>query len=193
MMTFVREKMRRWGKYKEDLKDRNLWSYHLVDTLEALAFAVVVALLIRTYVLQTSMVPSASMEPTLMVNDRLFVNKFIYRFTKPSRGDIVVFSSPFNDGKDYVKRCIALPGETVEVRKGVVLINGRELVLTGVNFNQDESDFLMVKVPDHAYFVMGDNRGNSNDSRFWGFVPEESLLGKALFTFWPFSRMRALR
>ena len=111
----------------------------------------------------------------------------------PTRGEIVVFKSPKGDGKDYVKRCIGLPNEEIEIKKGRVYVDGKELVLKGVEIRRDFSYFGPVIVPDGQYLMLGDNRSNSQDSRYWGFVPKEDLLGKALFTFWPVSRMRLLK
>jgi signal peptidase I len=202
MFSFVREKKEQWQKYKADVKKNRKSMYHLIDLLETVVVALILALIIRKYVIQTSIVPTGSMIPTLMIKDRLFVNKFIYRFKSPVRGDIVVFKSPYKDGKDYVKRCIALPGETVEIKRGQVYINGKHLILPGVNILLVTDDgnstelykyFGPVEIPDKSYFMLGDNRGNSLDSRVWGFVPQKDLLGKAVFTFWPFSRMNLLK
>ena len=132
------------------------------------------------------------MVPTLNVRDRLFVNKFVYRFTKPERCDIVVFKS-ITDDKDYVKRCIGLPGEKIEIKKGRVYINDELFYLPGVKILRDYDFRDPVIVPENSYYVLGDNRSQSADSRYWGFVPEENLLGKTLFTFWPLNRMRVIR
>jgi len=187
-----RQSYGRWLSYKQNLKQINKVKYWFVDTVESIVVAGVMALIIRTYVLQTSIVPSGSMIPTLMINDRLFVNKFIYYFTDPERGDIVVFRSPMNDGKDYVKRCIGMPGDVLEVRHGVVYINNKELILPGINIQKDDSFFGPIFIPTGHYVMLGDNRSNSFDSRYWGFVKRDDVLGEALFTFWPFSRMRVL-
>lgn len=192
MLGSIRTLLERWRNYKRRLKEKNRWAHFFVDTTEAVIVALFLALLIRKYIIQTSVVPTASMVPTLNVKDRLFVNKYIYRFTVPERGDIIVFKSPYNDGKDYVKRCIGLPGETVEMRDGVVYVNGERLILPGATILRDYADMPMTRVPEGHYFALGDNRGNSQDSRVWGFVPKEELLGKALFTFLPLSRMRLL-
>ena len=179
--------------YKVALKEKSNIRYLFVDLLETLVIALVLALIIRQYVIQVSLVPTGSMIPTLNIRDRLFVNKYIYRFNTPERGDIVVFKSPKADGKDYVKRCIGLPGDEIEIIKGYVYVNGKPLVVQGVNIQRDYSFFGPVIVPQDQYFMLGDNRANSQDSRYWGFVPKKDLLGKALFTFWPVSRMYLLR
>ncbi len=193
MIKSIRRRYMAFVAYKKELKKTNKTKYYIVDGVETLVFALVFALIIRKYIIQTSLVPTGSMIPTFMVRDRLFVNKYVYQFRTPKRGDIVVFKSPYDDGKDYVKRCIALPGETVEVRKGQVYINEKALVMPGVTIHRDLFDFNPVMVPAGSYFMLGDNRGNSQDSRYWGYVPEEDLLGQAFFTFWPVDRMRLLR
>ena len=99
----------------------------------------------------------------------------------------------YKDKKEFVKRLIAMPEETVEVRRGVVYVNGEQLILPGINIRRDYSHFGPEKVPVHSYFVLGDNRSNSADSRVWGYVPRDEMIGKAVFTFWPLSRIRVLR
>lgn len=199
MLKKIRTTYQKWEAKKTQLKETNRMLYFGVDTIETLLVALFFALLIRKYIIMTSVVPTGSMIPTLMVQDRLFVNKYIYRFTDPKRGDIIVFKSPRKDKKDYVKRCIGLPGDKVAVKKGIVYINGSELILPGINVQYDYSYFDEVTVPTGNYFMMGDNREHSWDSRFWAaaglssFVPRRDVLGKALFTFWPFNRMRVLK
>ena len=192
MIKYFRNKLSQWELYKKSLHQKNKITYHLVDTIEVIIVALAMALLARHFVIQTSLVPTGSMIPTMQIQDRLFVNKFIYRFTPPHRGNIIVFKSPFNDGKDFVKRCIGLPGEKIEIKKGEIYINNRLLVFPGVNIQNDYSYFGPVTIPKDSYFMMGDNRGNSLDSRYWGFVPRKDILGKAMFTFWPLRRMQAL-
>jgi signal peptidase I len=198
MFSTLKNAHTKWESYKNNLKQTNRLKYRLVDTVEVIVVALAMALVIRHFVIQTSVIPSPSMVPTLMVEDRLFVNKFIYRFSPVQRGDIVVFDSPNGDGKDYVKRCVGLPGDNLRVIDGDIYINGKLLVFPGSTILQDQSNFGPVDVPQDSYFMMGDNRKNSYDSRFWGpnglggFVKKDHIKGKALFTFWPFSRMRPL-
>ncbi|MFC1752156.1 signal peptidase I [Thermoproteota archaeon] len=192
-MGYLRETHSKWKTFKMDLKTKNRFIYEMVDWTETIIIALILALIIRKYIIQTSMVPTGSMIPTLNIGDRLFVNKFIYRFVMPKRSDIIVFKSPYKNKNDYVKRCIGLPGEKIQIIKGVVYINDKQLVLPGVNVQRDYSFYGPVSVPEKSYFALGDNRGNSQDSRVWGFVPENDLLGKAWFTFWPLNRMRLLR
>jgi signal peptidase I len=169
---------------------------------------VIIVLLIRTFVAQAYNIPSGSMKPTLLVGDFILVNKLVYRFSEPQRGDIVVFKYPIDPNIDFIKRIIALPGEEVEVRNNQVFINGKPLPLIEVgrgeenglrkviyeevlpegkkhkvqfyeDFPFSKRDFGPVVVPPNHYFVMGDNRDNSEDSRYWGFVPRENIVGKA--------------
>lgn len=193
MIRAIRNRYYQWVAFKKNLKSTDKVKYYIVDFVETILFALVFALIIRAYIVQTSYVPTGSMIPTLKIKDRLFVNKFVYQFKLPERGDIVVFESPHGDGNDYVKRCIGMPGERVEIKAGKVFINGKPLIMPGVTVIEDQSYFGPSRVPEGHYFVLGDNRGNSQDSRYWGYVPREDMLGKAFFTFWPFSRMRMLR
>jgi len=183
----------KWQAYKESLKEKNIWVYRAVDLTEMVGVAVVIALLVRALIIQHSVVPTGSMIPTLMIKDHLFVNKAIYYFKSPERGDIVVFRSPMKDGKDYVKRCVGLPGDVLEVRRGDIYINNQLLVFPGVQVRNDYSFYGPTTVPQGHFFMMGDNRGDSFDSRFWGFVPKKDILGKAWFNFWPLSRVHVLR
>ena len=154
--------------------------------------AVLAALLIKTFLLQAFYIPSASMEPTLMIHDRVLVNKLSYDMHEVHRGDIVVFRSPPGEGddkvKDLIKRVIALPGETVESRDGHILINGRPLdepyLAPGVTTGPLEAH----RIPPDHFWVMGDNRGNSRDSRFFGPIAKNAIIGRAFVRVWPVGR-----
>lgn len=185
----------RWKKFKLSIKKQSFQKHFILETVESILIALVLALLVRQFALQTSIVPTGSMIPTLEINDRLFVNKMVYYYKKPSRGDIVVFKSPNGDNKDYVKRCIGMPGDTLSVKSGHVFINGKLLVIAGVDIQIDKSDHNTLEIPKGKYFVMGDNRAYSFDSRLWEnpFVDEENIIGKAWFTFWPLENMRVVR
>ncbi|MBG90670.1 MAG: signal peptidase I [Actinobacteria bacterium] len=183
----------RWTAYKIQVKAQSFWRYAVLDLVETILVAGIAALLIRHYLIQTSVVPTGSMISTLNIGDRLFVNKVLYRFVDPVRGDIVVFESPHGDGNEYVKRCVGVPGDTISVRKGYIYINDQQLVFPGVMIQRDYSSFGPELLGEGDYFMMGDNRSNSQDSRYWGTVSREDVVGKAWFTFWPFSRMRVLR
>jgi signal peptidase I len=153
------------------------------------AFVVVFGVL-RPFVVKSFWIPSESMVPTLEVGDRIFVNRFVYRFTEPERGDIVVFDSLETDD-ELVKRVVAVPGDRVRVRNGVLRVNGdfpEEPYAVPVKF-PDGSEFGPTRLSEGEVFVMGDNRGNSRDSRFFGPVPLENIEGEAFFMFWPPSRI----
>lgn len=175
---------------------------------EALFIALILALVIRAFLVQAFSIPSGSMLPTLQVGDYLLVNKFIYGlrnpFTnkvmvplgQPKRGEIVVFIFPQDPSKDYIKRVIGLPGDKVQIVDKKVLINGKLLETPQAVYNDPtlipapthrtespRDNFGPVVVPPNAYFVMGDNRDHSYDSRFWGFVPMDALRGKALIIY----------
>jgi len=172
---------------------------------EAIVIAILIALFIRTFVFQAFKIPSGSMEPTLLVGDHIFVNKFIYGIKipflrktlipikDPERGDIIVFIYPVTKDKDYIKRVIGLPGDDIE-------INGEDIYIDGILFDDPYGEYgnalenrhnpvkdcpyCSVTVPDGHYFVMGDNRDNSQDSRYWGFVPADFIKGKAFIIYW---------
>lgn len=173
---------------------------------EAAAIAVILALFIRTFVVQAFKIPSGSMEPTLLVGDHILVNKFIYGIkipftdktlipiSDPEREDVIVFIYPMDTSKDFIKRVIGLPGDTVEMKDQRITINGESFEDNHGVFTRDLSSdrglvregsaFGPVKVPEGKLFVMGDNRDHSYDSRFWGFVPIESVKGKAFIIYW---------
>jgi signal peptidase I len=147
---------------------------------------------IRTFVAEARYIPSGSMEPTLQVNDRLVIDKLTYDWNEPHRGDMVVFNPTrtlrqenFHDA--LIKRIIGLPGETVAVKKGTVYINGVPLPETYPAARPDYR-FGPVVVPANSYLVLGDNRNNSYDSHYWGFVPRHDIVGRAVFRFWPLTR-----
>ncbi|MCX5665997.1 MAG: signal peptidase I [Candidatus Omnitrophica bacterium] len=179
---------------------------------ESIVIALILALLIRTFVIQAFKIPSGSMIPTFEIGDRIFVSKFIYGakipFTdirlpalrQPQRGDIIVFVSPEAPKKDFVKRLIAIEGETVEIKGGNILINGK--VIDGPdsvksNYYYNRGDFgkelSAITVPSGSYFALGDNSANSRDSRYWGFVPKKNLIGKAILLYWPIQRIRVIK
>jgi signal peptidase I len=159
----------------------------------AVAFVLIFGL-VRPFVLEPFWIPSESMLPTLEVGDRVFVNKFIYRFSEPQRGDIVVFKSLEGEDEDLIKRIIAVPGDRVRVANGVPRVNGERQEQEPYVKPQfpDGSDYGPIRVRKGEVFVMGDNRGNSRDSRFFGPVPIEDIEGEAFFRFWPPSRIGLL-
>lgn len=174
------------------------WRTSVVETLDASIIAALLSLLIITFVVQAFYIPSGSMEPTLMVGDRILVSKMSYRFGTVERGDVIVFHYPLNPGKDFVKRVVGLGEESVELRDGVVLINNtpiKELYPTALAGGDRActSSYGPQKVPAGQFFVLGDNRCNSEDSRFFGFVPRDNVVGRAMFIYWPPPRLSLVR
>lgn len=186
---------------KEPIKKKSVFR----EYAEAAAIAILLALIIRTFVVQAFKIPSGSMEPTLLVGDHILVNKFIYGVkipfarktiipvSKPKRNDVIVFIYPVDTSKDFIKRVIGLPGDKVEILGHKVLINGKTFDDKHGYFTPDErnashqdnvSKIGPISVPEGQYFVMGDNRDHSYDSRFWGFVPSKSIKGKAFIIYW---------
>jgi len=163
----------------------------LRETFETVIVALFLAFFIRTFVAESFLVLGSSMEPNLHNRERLFINKLAYRLQPPARGEIIIFRYPKDPGRDFVKRVIAVAGETVEIRDGTVYIGGESLT-ESYGPDQGFSDFPAVLVPEGMVFVLGDNRNNSEDSRFFGSVPREYIKGKALFIYWPLQRCRFL-
>jgi len=189
----------------------------LREYFESIVIAVILALFIRTFVVQAFKIPTGSMEENLLIGDHLLVNKFVFAPTATpverallpigtiKRGDVIVFKYPEEPDRDFIKRVIGLPGETVELREKKVYINGNGLDEPYVHFLQppgQNSEFHEitsfdvrerygpVTVPADHYFVMGDNRDNSQDSRYWGFLPRENVKGKALLIYWSYEAER---
>ena len=164
--------------------------------LRDLGIALMIAALVVVFVVQPVKVEGTSMLPRLHNGERIFVNKLIYYgLPKLDRGDIVVFWYPNDPDKSYIKRVIGLPGETVQLRDGHILINGSEISEPYLDpqRNVTQGTLPPVHVKAHYYFVMGDNRDNSSDSREWGLVPEKYIYGKALFRYWPLSEASVIR
>jgi len=181
------------------------------EWVESIIIAVVLALFIRAFFIQAFKIPSGSMKPTLQEGDKIMVNKLLYGpnipFTHyripglraPERGDIVVFKYPEDRKKDFIKRLIAVSGETVEVSNGNILINNERLaappeILKIYYYNRGHYgvEGNAVKVPENCYFVLGDNSDSSRDSRYWGFVPKDDIIGRAMFIWWPPWRIQTL-
>jgi signal peptidase I len=190
------------------------------EYFESIVIAVILALFIRTFVVQAFKIPTGSMENNLLIGDHLLVNKFVFAPTLSSlenkllpidpihRGDILVFKYPEEPDRDFIKRVIGLPGETLELRNKKVYINGTALEEPYVRFLYPASDsrtgesdvtsfdvrenYGPVTVPPDHYFMMGDNRDNSLDSRYWGFVPDRNIVGKAFFIWMNFGSFRRI-
>ncbi len=172
------------------------------EWLEPIVIAFALAFLIRSFVLEPFKIPSGSMEDTLLVGDQFMAAKFLYgirmpfggsflvRYNDPSPGDVIVFKYPEDPSKDYIKRCVAVEGQTIEIRDKEVFVDGvRQDIPEHAKFTDSltygrRDNMPPTVVPDDCMFVMGDNRDNSHDSRFWGFVPYENIVGKALFVWW---------
>jgi signal peptidase I len=187
------------SKQKSEMNPR--LRYLLKEWVEPILLAVVLALIIRTFFFQAFKIPTGSMRPTLLENDRVLVNKFLYRFRAPERGEVIVFRYPVDGKRDFIKRLAALPGETVEIRQGKLWINGKPVEETSklrkyYYYNREDWDYggenRQIKVPADSYFALGDNSAQSSDSRNWGFVPKKNMIGKAFLIYWPPKRIRAV-
>ena len=181
------------------------------DWVESIVVAFILAMVIRTFVVQAFKIPTGSMRTTLLEGDLILVNKFIYgaripfaglnlpALRQPKRGDVIVFIYPESPKKDFIKRLVGLPGETVEIKSGTIYINGKPLADSVFNqryyYNRGEfgREDNKIKVPEDSFFVLGDNSASSQDSRYWGFVPRKNLLGKALVIYWPPQRIRIIK
>ncbi len=211
MFKELKEKYDKWGEKHPSIKE---W-------VETFVFVLVMVILIRYFICEIRWIPSGSMKPTLIEGDRIVVERITHFYKKPQRGDILVFYPPFvklnktplgilarrtgigcNDVA-FIKRVVGLPGEKIEIKK---LKNGKSVVL--INDKPLKEDYILsdedyipcsetmycgpMIVPEGKYFMMGDNRGNSEDSRFWGFLPEYRVVGRAVFVFWPFTRVKTI-
>jgi signal peptidase I len=158
-----------------------------------LAVALGLALVIIIFLYQPVKVEGTSMAPLLSDQERIFINKFVYRFEPIERGDVVVFWYPRDLSKSFIKRVVGLPGDTVEIRSGHVYINGHPDSEPYVPlYFLDGQSYPPVKVPPDSYFVMGDHRDSSNDSRMFGAVPRQYIYGKAVFAYWPVDHFGSL-
>ena len=158
-----------------------------------LLIAIGLALVIIIFLYQPVKVEGTSMAPLLSDQERIFINKFVYRFEPIQRGDVVVFWYPLDRTKSFIKRVIALPGESVEIRQGLVYVDGLEIKEPYVPPQyEDLSDYGPVRVPPNMYFVMGDHRISSNDSRVFGPVPSRFIYGRAVFAYWPVDHFGSL-
>lgn len=164
----------------------NVWEF-----AKTLIIAFVLAQLIMVSVAQAFQVEQYSMEPTLLPHDRVLVDKIFYRLRQPHRGDVVVLKYPLNPQRNYIKRIVALPGDTLEVRNGRLFVNGRRMTELYVN-GQAQGNYGPLAVPPDSVFVMGDNRNNSEDSRAFGALKKNLIVGQALLIYWPPQRVKAL-
>lgn len=166
----------------------------IIEWIKYIGFAVILAVIIRSFVFMTVKVPTGSMYPTIVEGDVLIVNRLAYRFGNPERGDIVVFRYPDNPKEYYVKRLIGLGGERVEISGGRVYIDG-DAIEEGYLSEEMEGAFGPFDVPEQHFFMLGDNRNNSGDSRFWlnKYVSRQQIIGRAVFTIWPLNRVGPMK
>nr|MBN2278637.1 signal peptidase I [candidate division Zixibacteria bacterium] len=171
-------------------KHKPIWR----EYLEVVFISLAAAIILRLFIVSAYRVDSASMEDALYEGDYIFVNKLAYKFGSPEIGDIIVFKYPLDPTRDYIKRIIALPGQTVEIVDKIIYIDNELAEIFPNTKNTDpkilaaqlsgRDNFGPVQVPSDEYFVLGDHRDLSEDSRFWGFVPDQNIKGKALFVYW---------
>ena len=174
---------------RQTTRSKSFW----LENIKTVGLSLFLAFGIRTFVAEARYIPSGSMLPTLQINDRLIIDKISYDFSNPKRGDIVVFNptktlEQENFHEAFIKRVIGLPGDKVEVKGGKVYVNNTALT---ENYIEALPDYQWgpVIVPAYSYLVLGDNRNDSYDSHYWGFVPRQNIIGKAMFRFWPFDRL----
>ena len=193
---------------------RSLWKKHkaaIREWMESIFIAFILAMFIRTFFIQAFKIPSGSMRMTLVEGDRLMVNKLRYGpklplidkrlpgLTKPRRGDVIVFVYPEDHKRDFIKRLIALGGETVEIKDGHIYIDDelwndpRTDHIYYYNQGPYGEEGVKIKVPAGQFYVLGDNSASSRDSRYWGFVPDPNIIGRAEFIYWPLNRMRFIK
>jgi len=186
----------------------------LRDYVQPIIIALIAALIIRAYVIQAFKIPSGSMIPTLLIGDHILVNKFLYGttipfsdkrvlvFKKPEIGDIIVFKFPNNPKKDFIKRVIATEGDKIESRGKIIYVNGDKISEPYIQHTDNavlpreigsRDNFGPITIPENKFFVMGDNRDESHDSRFWGFVDVKDIKGKALIIYWSWDTDDRLR
>jgi len=199
--------MSRQTRGSRDSKKRSA----LREWVESIIVAFILAMIIRTFLVQAFKIPTGSMRPTLFEGDLILVNKFIYgakipfsdlrlpALRQPQRADVIVFIYPQDAKKDFIKRLVASEGQTLEIKNGTIYINNQPLLdpLFSQRYYYNRGEFgrgnQKIVVPKDSFFVMGDNSASSQDSRYWGFVPKKNILGKALLIYWPLQRIRIIR
>ena len=177
---------------KENTKSNSLGE-EAKDWVISIFAAVIMALLIRTFIVELYIVDGPSMRPTLQHEERLVVNKFIYKIRNPEKGEILIFKYPRDTSRDFIKRVIATGGDTIEIKEGRVYVNDQMLKEDYI-LEKTRTEYPKVTIPEGTVFVMGDNRNNSDDSRFAdvGFVPLDLIKGKAVVVFWPLDNIQSL-
>lgn len=187
-------------KQKEEKRAKNPKLYAVLDWVVVIAVALAVALFINFFIIVNSTVPTGSMETTIMPGSRMIGFRIAYLFGEPQRGDIIIFKYPDDPSQLFVKRIVGMPGETVEIIDGVTYINGEEFEEDYINDSYwlssvENEDYGPYVVPEDSYFMMGDNRGNSRDSRKWTnpYLEKSGIVGKAWLCYWPLSDFGVLK
>ena len=173
---------------KEKKQKNNSWKSEILEWIIVIEVAVVAAVILNLFIIVNAVIPTASMEPTVMTGDRVFGNRLAYLSEDPQRGDIVMFKFPDDESQLFIKRIIGMPGETLEMKDGKIYINGSDTALDEPYLTVvPVGDYGPVTIPKDAYFMMGDNRNISADSRYWvnTFVYREKIEGKAVLKYYP--------
>lgn len=178
---------------------RAVWLFFL-DFIETIVIALAIFVVIYRFLLQPHQVKGNSMFDNFHDGEYLLTDKISYRFNQPTRDEVIVFKAPKNEDYDYIKRIIGMPGDKVMVKDGFVYINGQKLDESGYLDSRIKtlggsfaSEGVVITVPENAYFVMGDNRNNSSDSREWGIVPSGNIVGKAWVRYWPLNEIGTIK
>lgn len=201
-MTAKKLNLRRFIKAKQPI---------IKEWIETIIIAAILALIIRSFIVQPFKIPTGSMRTTLIEKDRILVNRFIYglripftttrlfKFKYPNRGDIIVFNYPEDPKRAFIKRMIGKGGDLIEIKDGKIYINSQEFKHPEIEniyyYNRGDYGLIDQKivVPKDSYYVLGDNSGSSRDSRYWGFVDDEYLIGQAFLIYWPINRIRVIK
>jgi len=183
----------------EDTKTEGFnWLKEILSWVKVFIVAIFIAVILNNFIILNATVPTGSMENTIAIGDRMIGNRLSYVFGEPQRGDVVIFKYPDNEEQLFVKRIIGLPGETVKIDNGKVYINNSETPLDEPYIKEAEwgdNQVYQFEVPADSYFMMGDNRNNSNDSRFWNnhYVHEDKILAKAVLVYWPYENFETIK
>lgn len=175
---------------ENEKKESGLWEF-----IKVVVISVAIVLPIRAYIAQPFIVSGASMEPNFHDGEYLIIDELTYAFRKPERGEVIVFRYPLNTSEFFIKRIIGLPGETVEIKNGKILINGEVFPETYISaeIKKETLPSLAAKLDMNDYFVLGDNRPKSSDSRFWGALPKDKIMGRALLRLWPVAKAGVIK
>lgn len=194
-----KNKMQESRKIGRDKKEKRPFWRELVNNLILIGCVVLSVIILEKFVFVNATIPSQSMENTIMVGDRVFGNRLAYVNSEPERYDIIIFRYPDDESQLFIKRVIGLPGDTIDIRDGEVYVNGSETPLTDSFCPEQgvtDAGYMDVPftVPEGCYFVLGDNRLNSRDSRYWNnhYVTKDEIVAKAVFRYWPLNKMKVL-